>query len=287
MTALENWFGKFRNNTIGNNFLHSTPNGEKQLIYADWIASGRLYAPIEDKITKLIGPFVANTHTESSTTGTYMTSAYHEAKHIIKKHVNANEDDVLITPGFGMTSAIVKLQRIIGLKVCGKLLGKECLDNPNKPVVFITHMEHHSNHTSWYETIADVEIIKPNKELLVDLDDLRNKLNKYKDRKLKIGSFTACSNVTGVHTPYHEMAKIMHQNGGYCFIDFAASAPYENIDMHPIDPDQSLDAIFFSPHKFLGGPGSSGVLIFNKSLYNSKSPDQPGGGTVEWTNPWG
>lgn len=287
MNNLESWFDRFRENIIGNNYEHETVFGKKEIIYADWIASGRLYRPIEETIINRIGPFVANTHTESSTTGRMMTEAYNFAKTVIKKHVNAGDDDIIVSAGFGMTAALIKLQRIMGLKLCGKLLGKDCLDKNERPVVFITHMEHHSNHTSWYETIADVEVIAHDKELLVDLNDLEEKLKKYKDRKLKIGSFTACSNVTGVFTPYHKMAKIMHRHNGICIIDFAASAPYKPINMHPKDPEEFLDAICFSPHKFLGGPGSSGVLIFNKNLYNNKSPDQPGGGTVEWTNPWG
>ncbi len=286
MSYLESYFEKFRNNIVGHHYEHHTPFGLQKLIYADWIASGRLYYPIEKKITNTLGPFVANTHTESSTTGVLMTTAYNFSKEIIKRHVNANTDDILINTSFGMTSAIAKLQRILGLKNCGKLIGKECIDAKERPIVFITHMEHHSNQTSWYETIADVVIINPDKNLLVDLNDFEEKLKKYENRKLKIGSFTACSNVTGIHTPYHQMAKLMHKYGGYCFIDFAASAPYLKIDMHP-NEEESLDAIFFSPHKFLGGPGSSGTLIFNKALYNLKSPDQPGGGTVEWTNPWG
>jgi selenocysteine lyase/cysteine desulfurase len=148
-------------------------------------------------------------------------------------------------------------------------------------------MEHHSNHTSWYETIADVCVIPPTKEGLVDVERLQELLREYKNRPLKIGSFTACSNVTGIQTPYHQLAKIMHEHAGVCFIDFAASAPYVNINMHPADPMEHLDAIFFSPHKFLGGPGSSGVMVFDSELYHLKSPDQPGGGTVLWTNPWG
>jgi len=132
-----------------------------------------------------------------------------------------------------------------------------------------------------------VVMLQPDKDLLVDPDELRRQLEIYADRKVKIGSFTACSNVTGVRTPYHQLAKIMHEHGGVCFIDFAASAPYEDMNMHPVDPLESLDAIMFSPHKFLGGPGSSGVLIFNKAMYHSRTPDQPGGGTVDWTNPWG
>ena len=130
-------------------------------------------------------------------------------------------------------------------------------------------------------------MIEPDKDLRVDLDDLKAKLELYKDRKFKIGSFTACSNVTGVNTPYYEMAKLMHEYGGLVFIDFAANAPYMDINMHPEDPMEKLDAIFFSPHKFLGGPGASGVLIFDKAMYTSEVPDNPGGGTVDWTNPWG
>jgi len=129
--------------------------------------------------------------------------------------------------------------------------------------------------------------LAPNEDLLIVLKDLEVKLEYFQDRKIKIGSFTSCSNVTGIRTPYYAMAKLMHRYGGKCFIDFAASAPYDSINMHPEDPEEALDAIFFSPHKFLGGPGSSGVLIFNSNLYNSHSPDQPGGGTVDWTNAWG
>jgi len=186
-----------------------------------------------------------------------------------------------------MTAVINKMQRILGLKSCGILGRKDCLQKSERPVVFITHMEHHSNQTSWYETIADVEVIKPDKELLVDLNDLEEKLKKYQDRKLKIGSFTAASNVTGIETPYHQMARLMHEANGLCFVDFAASAPYVNIDMHPGDDMEKLDAIFFSPHKFLGGPGTSGVMIFDSNIYKNPVPDNPGGGTVDWTNPWG
>ena len=110
---------------------------------------------------------------------------------------------------------------------------------------------------------------------------------KYKNKKVKIASVTACSNVTGIRTDYHEMARMIHSYNGYCFVDFACSAPYVPIDMHPEDKDAHLDAIFFSPHKFLGGPGTSGVLIFSSELYHNSVPDNPGGGTVTYTNPWG
>lgn len=287
MSNLEKYFKKFRKNTIGHDAYFYSPFGKQNIVYGDWIASGRLYGPIEKKIAKEFGPYVANTHTETNETGTLMTQSYHRAQELIKKHVNAGPNDVIIHAGFGMTAVINKLQRILGLKSCG-IIGKHtCQKEREKPVVFITHMEHHSNQTSWYETNVDVVVIPPGKDLTIDLDELRNQLEKYKDRKMKIGSFTACSNVTGIATPYHQMAKIMHEFSGICFIDFAASAPYTDMNMHPADEMEKLDGIFFSPHKFLGGPGSSGVMIFDSKLYNCEVPDNPGGGTVDWTNPWG
>ena len=280
-------FTNIRRNIVGNNFIINTPYGAKNLHYADWIASGRLYRPIERKMLEFFGPMVANTHTEASDTGIFMTATYHKALNLIKEHVNASKTDAIITFGSGMTGVINKFQRILGLKYCGQVTHKDCIKNNEKPVVFITHMEHHSNHTSWLETYADVVVIPPGKDLLIDLSHLENELKEYRYRKVKIGSFTACSNVTGIETPYYKMAELMHKYGGVCFVDFAASAPYVAIDMHPINPKQNLDAIFFSPHKFLGGPGTSGVLIFDSKLYHSTIPDNPGGGTVDWTNPWG
>jgi selenocysteine lyase/cysteine desulfurase len=287
MQSLEEYFRKYREEIVGADQTFHSPYGEKRIIYADWIASGRLYRPIEDKITRVFGPFVGNTHTEASETGTLMTKAYHYAQHIIKEHVHAGPNDVIINAGSGMTTVINKLQRILGIRSMAKFARPDAIPVEDRPVVFITHMEHHSNHTSWLETIADVVQLMPDKDLLVDPEQLRSELAKYQERKMKIGSFTACSNVTGITTPFHEMARIMHENGGLCFVDFAASAPYAKIDMHPPDPMEALDAIFFSPHKFLGGPGSPGIMVFNSAIYTCLVPDNPGGGTVDWTNPWG
>ena len=283
----ELYFSTFRNQIIGNQQAYHTPYGLQQMIYADWIASGRLYFPIEKKIMDEIGPFVGNTHTETSENGKLMTRAYNLAHENIKRHVNAGPQDVILTTGFGMTSAVVKFQRILGLKSCTLISDTGCLREKTRPVIFISHMEHHSNHTSWYETVADVVVIEPGKDLLFDLNHLEDALKLYHGKQRLIGSFTACSNVTGIRTPVYEIAALMHKYGGRVFIDYAASAPYEDINMHPDKPEESLDAIYFSPHKFLGGPGSSGVLIFNSALYNNKVPDQPGGGTVDWTNAWG
>ncbi|MFC2134798.1 aminotransferase class V-fold PLP-dependent enzyme [Bacteroidota bacterium] len=287
MSELQKYFQKYRNNIIGINHSFTSPFGEKKIIYADWIASGRLYAPLEKKITETFGPFVGNTHTETSVTGTTMTHAYHNAQNVIKQHVNAGPDDVIITAGSGMTAVVNKFQRILGIKVTDNCLACMSIKSEDKPVVFVTHMEHHSNHTSWLETIADVIVIEPDERGLVDYDKLPELLKKYDNRKLKIGAFSACSNVTGIQSDYYKLAHIMHEHGGLCFIDFAASAPYVKMDMHPENPSEKLDAIFFSPHKFLGGPGSSGVIIFDKHLYKRSVPDHPGGGTVNWTNPWG
>lgn len=284
---MQEYFSQFRQNIVGIEQTFQSPFGEKKIVYTDWTASGRLYHPIEKKLTLTFGPWVGNTHTETNITGTSMTLAYHEAHRIIKQHCHAGPDDVIINAGFGMTAAVNKFQRILGLKIPEQF--KDCIDVNVKcrPIIFVTHMEHHSNQTSWEETIAEVIVIPPGDDGNIDLNIVDETIKKYDDRLLKIGAFTAASNVTGIPTPVHELAKIMHRHGAYCFIDYAASAPYVSIDMHPDgDEDAKLDAIYFSPHKFLGGPGSSGVLIFDKELYKNKVPDHPGGGTVLWTNPW-
>jgi selenocysteine lyase/cysteine desulfurase len=287
MNSWEQYFAPFRLEIVGEDTYYNSPYGQKKIHYFDWVASGRLYQPIEDRINKVFGPFVANTHTETSETGTRMTLCYRYAHEYIKKHVHAGPNDLIITAGSGMTTVVNKLQRLLSLRSGNRRLKSDCTDEEDRPVVFITHMEHHSNQTSWYETLADVVMIEPGRDLLFNIDSLRDALERFRDRKFKIGAFTACSNVTGILTPYHEMAAVMHAYQGLCFVDFAASAPYVDMNMHPDDPMQKLDGIYFSPHKFLGGPGSSGVLVFDSSLYQSEIPDDPGGGTVAWTNPWG
>jgi len=202
-SALEEYFSPFRNNIIGHQQFFESPFGKKELIYADWTASGRAYRPIEECIQKEVLPFVANTHTETTVTGTLMSKAYEKAKVIVKQHVGANSNDALIFCGSGMTGAVNKLQRILGLRVPKRLMeyakkGSLELDEELRPIVFVTHMEHYSNHISWLETIADVEIIKPGKNGNIDLDHFRSLLEQFKHRKNKIAAVTACSNVTGI-----------------------------------------------------------------------------------------
>ncbi|MCF7568268.1 aminotransferase class V-fold PLP-dependent enzyme [Sabulilitoribacter arenilitoris] len=285
--SLEKYFRPFREHIVGVDQYFDSPYGRKKIIYADWTASGRLYRPIEEKLLNEIGPYVANTHTETSITGSTMTLAYHDARNIIKNHVNASKEDVLITVGTGMTGAINKFQRILGLKVNESLKDYTTVPEEKRPIIFVSHMEHHSNQTSWLETIARVKVIPSNEAGLPCINQLQELIKENKDCPIKIAAITGCSNVTGIRTNYHDVASVMHQNNGLCFVDFACSAPYVNINMHPENEDEYLDAITFSPHKFLGGPGSSGVLIFNKKLYKNLVPDNPGGGTVSYTNPWG
>ena len=287
MDDLQQHFEPFRQQTVGCDQSFRTPYGEQRIVYADWTASGRLYRPIEERLLEDFGPFVGNTHSESSATGTAMTLAYHEAHRILKAHVHAGPDDVILTFGSGMTGAINKFQRILGIKAPPGLRPYIDLGQRERPIVFVTHMEHHSNQTSWCETIGDVVVIPPDDQGLVDPAALEALLHEHRARAVKIGAFTACSNVTGIATPYHALAKLMHRAGGVAFVDFAAGAPYVPIDMHPADPEERLDAVTFSPHKFLGGPGSSGVLIFDRGLHHNSEPDDAGGGTVAWTNPWG
>lgn len=285
---MEAYFSKFRKHIIGIDQTIDTPYGKgKKIVYADWTASGRNYRPIEERIIHKIMPLVGNTHTETSATGMAMTYAYHQAQSIIKTHVNAGPDDVIITCSSGMTGVVNKLQRILGLKLHESYRDKLVIAEEDRPVIFITHMEHHSNQTSWLETIADVKIIEPTEDGMVSLEHFKELLYRYRARKIKIAAVTSCSNVTGIFTPYREIAKLIHAQDGFCFADFACSAPYVDIDMHPDREGGHLDAIYFSPHKFLGGPGASGVLIFNRNLYKNTVPDDPGGGTVDWTNPWG
>lgn len=284
---MEHYFSKFRKHIIGIDAEIDTPFDEKKkIVYADWTASGRCYGPVEDKLRGGIMPYVSNVHTESSGTGRKITRLYKEAKSIIKKHVHADDDYALISTGSGMTESLNLFQQMLGLKIPRHLTPGQFRKPKEKPIVFVSHMEHHSNQISWAETLAEVKII-PADNGRFSLNALEAMLKTYPSGKVKIAAITACSNVTGEFTPYHEVARLMHAYNGYCFVDMAACAPYIDINVKPDNGREYLDAVYYSTHKFLGGPGSTGILVFSKHLYPHHAPVKAGGDTVTWTNPWG
>ena len=233
-------------------------------------------------------PRYANTHTESSGTGLQTTRFREEAREIIRKAVGATHDDAVIFAGSGSTGAIDKLIGILNIRIPADLDKKWNLSNAipaeERPVIFIGPFEHHSNELSWRETIADVVTISEDSDGHIDITHLKRELEKYQSRPLKIGSFSAASNVTGIITDTDAVSTLLHEHGALALWDYAASAPYVEINMHPNDSLARKDAIFLSPHKFIGGPGTPGVLVMNRSIILNSVPVVPGGGTVAYVN---
>ena len=289
-------FERVRNAIIGRNFTFQTPYGDRLLTYADYTASGRSLDFIEQFLIKIQREY-ANTHTEDDITGRHMTNLLHQAENLIKKALNSENNCSVIAVGTGATGAISKLQEILGVKIhpATKKLALTLVPgidnlklhfNERKPIVFIGPYEHHSNDLMWREALVELITIQITPEGYFDLEDLEMKVSnpKYKDR-LKIGMFSAASNVTGIKSPIYEIARIMHKYNGIACFDYAASAPYVKIDMNK-DAESYIDAVFLAPHKFIGGPGSSGILVFNNNLYDSNlSPTCPSGGTVNYVSP--
>ena len=284
-----------RKQIVGNDLVFDTPFGKRHLLYADYTASGRGLKMIEEKIQNILNSY-ANTHTEDDYSGKYLTILLHEAEARIKEIVNAGKHGKIIMVGSGATGALKRLQEIIGVYI--PPVTKERIYNSiresgdsdhqilkkvekDRPAVFIGPYEHHTNELMWREALVEVIIIKFDKRGMIDLDDLEKKLSDpaYKNRK-KLASFSAGSNVTGIRTKVYGIARICHRHDALVFFDFAAIAPYVKIDMN-LDEESYFDAIFFSPHKFLGGPGTSGVLVFNEKIYRKDlPPTTAGGGTV-------
>ncbi len=280
---------------IGNGAILETPEGRKPLLYFDYIASGRFHRAVEDELNSRVLPMIANTHTETSWTGRYMTHLYERAFRRIAAYVNAAPDDVVLPVGAGSTGAVNRLIQVMGLRIPSQLEDRYGLSRHiperDRPVIFRSQMEHHSNDITWRETIGESVYATFDARGRISPAHLDEQLARYRERPFKIGTFSAASNVTGIQNDCHELARVLHRHGAMAFFDFAASAPYVEIDMHPCgpdgapDPDAAMDAVFLSTHKFLGGPRAPGLLIANRRLFSNRVPSEPGGGTVLYTSP--
>ncbi len=276
-----------RQNEVGRRACIETPFGRRLICYADLTATGRYLHFVEAWIRR-VRPFYANSHTAVSSTGRIMTELREQARRVVKRSVNASDDDVALFVGTGATAAVNKLVGILGLCISEPLDREfgfsQSIPPERRPVVIVGPYEHHSNELPWLESVADLVEVAIDANGAIDLRDLDAKLAEYRDRPLKIGSFSAASNVTGVISDVRAIARILHRHGAYAFFDYAAAAPYVPIDMHPANPDERIDAVFLSPHKFIGGPQASGVLVAHRSLFRTRRPERPGGGTVHYVS---
>lgn len=285
MKSFEEIVGLVRQNEVGRRARIETPFGRRLLCYADLTATGR-YLHFVEAWFRQLRPFYANSHTAVSSTGRIITQLREEARALVRRGVHASDDDVVLFTGAGATAAINKLVGLLGLRIPEPLERRwrlsEHIPAHERPVVFVGPYEHHSNELPWLESICEVVEVPLSEAGGVCLEALEEKLLLYADRPLKIGTFSAASNVTGVLTDVAGVSRTLHRHGALAFFDYACAGPYVPIDMHPADPDARIDALFLSPHKFMGGPGASGVLVAHRSLFHTRTPERPGGGTVDY-----
>ncbi len=285
-------FQQIRRGVIGHGQMLDGPYGPRRLVYADYTASGRALSFVEDAIRDTVLPLYANTHTETSGTGRQTTGFREDARRLILEAVGGDEErDAVIFCGAGCTGTVDKFINICGLRIPAALddrygFAKQIPDD-QRPVIFIGPYEHHSNELLWRETIAEVVVIEEDANGNVDLEHLERELERYRARPLRIGSFSAASNVTGILTDSTEVTKLLHRYGAISAWDYAAAAPYVPIAMNAAPDQDSLadkDVLFISPHKFVGGPGTPGVLVVKRRLLSHRVPVVPGGGTVAYVN---
>ena len=283
---------RIRDGIIGDDRAIEGPFGVRRVTYADYTASGRSLDFIEDFIRSEVMPLYANTHTETSITGLQTTRFREDARRTILESVHGGEDDIVIFCGSGATGAVNKLVDILNLRLPADLDDRYGLSTmipqEDRPVVFIGPYEHHSNELPWRETIADVVVIDEDQNGRIDEEHLERELASYRDRPVIIGSFSAASNVTGIVSNIRAVTLLLHRFGAFAFWDFAAAAPYVSIEMNSAgehaDPLAAKDAVFISPHKFVGGPGTPGVLVVKRALLTNRVPTVPGGGTVSYVS---